>query len=103
MSNVRCSKCRYSWRMSLSVERLKNCPYCGGKGTVSGLLESMPVRKIPNRWTKGKSYHRYFYTVKDLAECTGLSAKTVRNFFTKNRLSFRNLTDVFKFLRQYLS
>ena len=47
-----------------------------------------------NRWTKGRGYHKYCFTVKDIAEITGRAIGTIRNDISKNKLDMTDLKSI---------
>lgn len=50
------------------------------------------------RWENGKSYHKYCYTVKDIADITGRSVGTIRNDMSKGKLDMNDLLDVLTYI-----
>jgi len=53
------------------------------------------------RWQNGKSYHKYFYTVKDIAQITGRTVGTIRNDMSKKKLIMDDLLNVIKYILQH--
>lgn len=50
------------------------------------------------RWKNGKSYHKYCYTVKDIADITGRAIGTLRNDMSKKELIMDDLASVLKYI-----
>jgi hypothetical protein len=55
---------------------------------------------FPDRWIKGKSYRKYSYTVKDIAELTGRAIGTVRNDISNKRLIIQDLRSVVNYINE---
>lgn len=51
-----------------------------------------------NRWTKGKSYHKYCYTVQDISQITGRAIGTIRNDMSKKKLIMDDLRSVAEYI-----
>ena len=51
-----------------------------------------------NRWNRGKSPHKYSYTVRDIAKATGKVEGTIRNDICKGRLNPHDLMSVAKYI-----
>ena len=51
-------------------------------------------RLLKNRWDRGKSCHKYNYTVQDIAKVTGRAVGTVRNDINKGKLKMGSLLSV---------
>ncbi len=58
---------------------------------------------LGKRWKKGKSYHKYCYTVKDIADITGRAIGTLRNDMSKKELIMDDLASVVKYISNYKS
>jgi hypothetical protein len=58
------------------------------------LIQLMPRITDKNRWRGGKSYHKYCYTVKDIAEITGRAEGTIRNDISRKKLIMDDLLSV---------
>jgi len=54
-----------------------------------------------NRWQNGKSYHKYYYTVKDIAQITGRAIGTIRNDMSKGKLEMSDLLSVIKYIKKF--
>ena len=50
------------------------------------------------RWQNGKSYHKYYYTVKDISQITGRAVGTIRNDMSKGKLAMDDLLSVIKYI-----
>jgi len=50
------------------------------------------------RWQNGKSYHKYFYTVKDISRITGRAIGTIRNDMSERKLIMNDLLSVIKYI-----
>jgi len=53
------------------------------------------------RWQNGKSYHKYYYTVKDIAQITGRAIGTIRNDMSKGKLEMSDLLSVIKYIKKF--
>lgn len=53
------------------------------------------------RWENGKSYHKYYYTVKDISEITGRAIGTIRNDMSKKKLIMDDLRNILKYIANY--
>jgi hypothetical protein len=51
-----------------------------------------------NRWTKGKSYVKYCYTVQDISAITGRAIGTIRNDMSKKKLIMDDLLSVSSYI-----
>jgi hypothetical protein len=56
-------------------------------------------KMFPNRWTKGASYRKYSYTIKDIARVAGRSIGTVRNDMCSGKLDAYDLESVVKYVK----
>jgi len=54
-----------------------------------------------NRWQKGKSYHRYSYTILDISEATKRAPGTVRNDVSRGELDVEDLVSVANYVVRY--
>lgn len=52
-----------------------------------------------NRWQMGKSYRKYTYTIKDIAEISGRAIGTIRNDISKKKLVVSDLMSVVEYIR----
>jgi len=53
------------------------------------------------RWQNGKGYHKYYYTVKDIAQITGRAIGTIRNDMSKGKLEMSDLLSVIKYIKKF--
>ena len=53
------------------------------------------------RWQNGKSYHKYTYTVKDIAEITGRSLGTIRNDMSAGKINMDDLLNVMQYIVKF--
>lgn len=54
------------------------------------------------RWTKGRGNTKFFYTYEQLAQITGLSVTTIRQYVWKKRLDPKDLVSIVRFLQPYI-
>jgi len=52
-----------------------------------------------NRWKKGKSVHKYIYTIRDISNLSGNAIQTVRNDICKGKLNMSDMKSICKYLR----
>ena len=53
-----------------------------------------------DRWKKGKSYKKYCYTVKDIADLSGKAIQTVRNDIHNKVFDPKNVESVMTYIRR---
>ena len=53
------------------------------------------------RWKGGKSHHKYFYTVQDIATITERAEGTIRNDASAGRLNLGDLLSVSKYCTKW--
>ena len=53
------------------------------------------------RWKYGKSYAKYCYTAKDIAEITNRAMGTIRNDVSHGKIDLTDLMSVVKYINQY--
>jgi cell division protein FtsB len=58
----------------------------------------MPKITEKNRWRGGKSYHKYCYTVQDIAAITERAIGTIRNDMSKKKLIMDDLRSVAEYI-----
>ena len=51
-----------------------------------------------NRWKKGKAYHKYSYTICEIAELSGKAVQTVRNDICKKKLDMMDMRSICKYI-----
>ena len=54
-----------------------------------------------NEWRKGKSFHKYIYTIKDIAEMTNRTIGTVRNDLCKKGIDISDVKKMVEYVNGY--
>jgi len=55
-----------------------------------------------NRWKKGKSEHKYVYTIREVAELSGKALQTVRNDICKGKLDMKDMKSICRYINKGL-